>query len=68
MTVKEAAQYLAVPPATLYARVWRKEIRFVRLGRSVRFDKQDLDALIDSNKVEPADHYPYFDRPGESHS
>jgi excisionase family DNA binding protein len=53
MTVREAAQYLAVPVATLYTRVWRREIPFVKLGRSLRFDLRDLDELIEKSKVQP---------------
>jgi excisionase family DNA binding protein len=53
MTINEAAVYLAVPVATLYTRVFHREIPFVKLGRSVRFDRTDLDALIDSKKVHP---------------
>lgn len=53
MTVKEAAAYLAVPVATLYTRVFHREIPFVKLGRSVRFDRADLEALIEESKVYP---------------
>ena len=53
MTVKEAAAYLAVPVATLYTRVFHREIPFVKLGRSVRFDRADLEALIEESKVHP---------------
>ena len=53
MTVRDSALYLAVPAATLYSRVWKKEIPFVRLGRSIRFDCRDLDRLIEESKVEP---------------
>ncbi|MGA2631847.1 MAG: helix-turn-helix domain-containing protein [Terriglobia bacterium] len=52
-TVKEAAAYLAVPVATLYTRIFYRQVPFVKLGRSVRFDRADLDALIDANKVHP---------------
>jgi len=31
----------------------RREIPFVKLGRSVRFDLKDLDALIEGSKVKP---------------
>ena len=55
MSVKEAARYLAVPPSTLYRRIWERRVPFVRLGRSVRFDRRDLDALIESNKVQASD-------------
>lgn len=55
MSVKEAALYLAIPPSTLYRRIWERRVPFVRLGRSVRFDRRDLDALIESNKVQASD-------------
>jgi excisionase family DNA binding protein len=54
MTIQEAAAYLAVPVPTLYTRVWQRRIPFVRLGRSIRFDKEDLDGLVDSSKVRPS--------------
>jgi excisionase family DNA binding protein len=53
MTVKEAASYLAVSVATLYTRVSHREIPFVKLGRSIRFDRADLDAMIEESKVHP---------------
>ncbi len=68
MTVREASQYLAVPVATLYARVWRRMIPFVHLGRSIRFDRDTLDRLIESNTVNPSEDYFELDLPGESHS
>jgi excisionase family DNA binding protein len=55
MTVKEASRYLAVPVPTLYTRVWERTIPFVRLGRSIRFDRRDLDQMIESNKVHPVE-------------
>ena len=68
MTVREASQYLAVPAATLYARVWKRTIPFVRLGRSIRFDRDSLDRLIESNTVKSSEDYFNLDRPGGSHS
>jgi len=53
MSVKEAALYLATTPATLYTRIWRREVPFIKLGRSVRFDVRDLDELIEQSKVKP---------------
>jgi excisionase family DNA binding protein len=50
-TVKEAAEYLALSPITLYHWVHRRQIPFVKLkARAVRFDRQDLDKLVDSMK------------------
>jgi len=55
MTVRQAAEYLSVPVPTLYTRVWQRSIPFVRLGRSIRFDRKDLDQLIEASKVRPLD-------------
>jgi excisionase family DNA binding protein len=53
LNVKEAARFLGTTPASLYSMVWRREVPFVKLGRSVRFDVNDLDALIEDSKVKP---------------
>ena len=53
MTVKEAARYLGTTPATLYTRIWRREVPFIKLGRSVRFDVRDLEEMIEQFKVVP---------------
>jgi excisionase family DNA binding protein len=52
LTVRQAAAYLGTTPATLYTKVWRREIPFIKLGRSVRFDVNDLDQLIADSRVE----------------
>jgi excisionase family DNA binding protein len=53
MNIQDAARYLGTTPATLYTKIWRREIPFVKFGRSVRFDVKDLDALIEDSKVKP---------------
>ncbi len=53
LTVREAAEYLGTTPATLYTKVWRREVPFIKLGRSVRFDVRDLDELIEQARVKP---------------
>jgi excisionase family DNA binding protein len=51
LTVKEAAAYLALSPITLYHLVHRREIPFVKLrAKALRFDRQDLDRLVDGLK------------------
>lgn len=50
-TVKEAAAYLALSPITLYHLVHRRQISFVKLRpKALRFDKGDLDKLVDKSK------------------
>jgi excisionase family DNA binding protein len=55
LTVREAAEYLGTTPSTLYSKVWRREIPFIKWGRSVRFDRVDLDDLIEQLRVKPRD-------------
>lgn len=53
LTVREAAQYLAVSVSTLYGWVWQRRIPFIKIGRALRFDPHDLAAFIDANKHVP---------------
>ena len=53
LTVREAAKYLGTTAPSLYARVWRREVPFIKIGRSVRFDIEDLKKLIDASRVAP---------------
>lgn len=50
LSVKEAADYLGVKPATIYD--WRtdgKGPRAVKVGRLVKFRETDLNAFIDAS-------------------
>jgi excisionase family DNA binding protein len=51
LNIKEAARFLGTTDKTLYSKIWRREIPFVKLGRSVRFDVRDLEALIERSRV-----------------
>ena len=51
--IQEAARYLSIAPGTLDNRSSRKSknpfpVKVKRIGGSVRFDKKELDAFIDS--------------------
>jgi excisionase family DNA binding protein len=54
LTTKEAAAHLDVTEHTLC--VWRSSgryrIRFYRIGRNVRYRRSDLDAWLESRKVD----------------
>lgn len=52
-TVQEAAQYLAVSTSTLYGWVWQRRIPFIKMGRALRFDPNDLSAFVEANKQLP---------------
>lgn len=49
--VQAAASYLAVSVSTLYGWVWQRRIPFVKVGRALRFDLNDLDNFIAANKT-----------------
>lgn len=46
LTVFEAAELLAVKPATLRKWIYQRRIGSVRLGRAVRLKRTDVEALI----------------------
>ena len=54
MNVREAARFLGTTPKTLYTMAWRREIVFVKIGRSLRFDVRDLEQMIEKAKVRPS--------------
>lgn len=53
MDTNQAAVYLGVEPATLT--MWRSTkrypLRYVKVGRHVRYSKSDLDAFLDKRTV-----------------
>jgi excisionase family DNA binding protein len=61
LTIREAAQYLAVSVSTLYGWVWQRRVPFIKIGRALRFDSRDLAAFIEANKHAPRKE---FSRPG----
>jgi len=53
VTVREAADYLSVSVSTLYGWVWQRRIPFVKVGRALRFDLDDLKKFVEINKQQP---------------
>jgi excisionase family DNA binding protein len=53
LDVRQAAKFLGTTEKTMYSRVWKREIVFVKIGRSVRFDLRDLEQMIKDGKVTP---------------
>lgn len=50
LTKQEAAKYLGISLSTL--KKIQKNIRLIKLGRLVRFDKKDLDAYLEAQKLD----------------
>ena len=55
--IKEASEYLGIPIGSLYKLVWQRRLPFVvRIGRSLRFDKERMDKWILENTIEVKDY------------
>jgi excisionase family DNA binding protein len=51
MTVEEFAEAIGQKPNTVRQRVWRREVEFVRIGRSIRFKPETAEKLIEAGTV-----------------
>jgi len=51
LNTAEAAASLGISKRSLQERVQDRELAFVKIGRSIRFDPSDLAAFIDRNRV-----------------
>ena len=49
LNVKQAAQYLGLAVDTVYKKARLRELPFVKVGRSLRFDVKELDRFIEQN-------------------
>jgi excisionase family DNA binding protein len=50
LTIKEAGSYLALGPWRIRSLIYRGDLPYVRLGRRILLDRNDIDALIDRLK------------------
>jgi len=53
ISFKEAANYLGIKRSTLYKYTSSRKIPHVKVGRLVKFQREDLDDWIGKHKVEP---------------
>lgn len=49
-SVKDAIEYLSISKATLYNLINDNQLLPIKIGKSTRFDKIDLDLFIDKKK------------------
>lgn len=52
-TVKTLADRLAIRPVTIYRMVERGTLPAVRIGKSIRFNPQAIDAFLETVRVGP---------------
>ncbi len=53
LTRAEAAEYLNVSPRWIKRAIEERRLPYLKLGRLVRFDLDDLDRWLDAQRVEP---------------
>ena len=53
LDVEQAAVHLGTPVRFIRRLIAERRIRFYKVGRYVRLDRQDLDAFIASGRIEP---------------
>ena len=53
MTVKEAAKYIGLAEKTLYTKISQRQIRYLKVGRLVKFDRNALNDWLKEQTVMP---------------
>lgn len=51
INTKELAEYLGITEGTVRVWVCHKKIPYVKIGRLVKFDLQEIDGWVDKNRV-----------------
>jgi len=56
MTLGDVAKYLSTSPSTVYKLKARGKLRGYRVGRNLRFDRDEVDADIKKKQSKPSFH------------
>lgn len=51
ISIRELEQYTGIPRNTIYSWIWLKKIPYVKMGKLVRFDLQEIDNWVEENHV-----------------
>lgn len=51
LTVDQVARLTGWRPATIRMKIWRRELPYIKLGRSVRFRESEIMKLIEGSEV-----------------
>jgi excisionase family DNA binding protein len=51
--IKFAAEFLGLPVPSVRGKISRRELPFIKIGRRVLFDLEDLQAFVEKLKVQP---------------
>lgn len=55
LTIAELSEFLRTPIGTIYHWISQKRIPYVKLGRSVRFDPEQVNLWVKENSQKPID-------------
>ena len=55
LNARELGEYLGKSPGAIYQMVSRRQIPFVRMGGSTKFDLRSIDSWIKKQEVKPLD-------------
>lgn len=55
MTAEQVANYLGIAVGTVYNKVSRNEIPYVKVGRSVRFRRAAIDGWMEERPTQPSE-------------
>ena len=53
MTIEEVAEFLQVKKNTIYKKIQRGQIPYIKMGGLLRFDPQQIEAFVRSQTIEP---------------
>jgi len=51
LNIKEAAVYLRISVGTLYHWICRRKIDYIKQGRKIWFDREDIDKWVRNHRV-----------------
>jgi excisionase family DNA binding protein len=55
--IEELSQYLDIPVSSLYFMRYQRRIPYVKIGRTLKFDKTEIDKWIEERKVKANEVY-----------
>lgn len=61
ITINELAEYTGNTVKTLYVWVYQKKIPYIKWGRNIRFDLNEIDNLIDRCRVSAREYVDFDD-------
>lgn len=51
LNIDELVEYISVPKGTIYNWISQKKLPYIKMGRRIKFDKQDIDKFIETKKI-----------------